>query len=68
MLGLGPEALAPQDVFQGGEAQPNFDLQQAYALKRRRYSLLTQVLKFLFLLLCAFAIVSATIIFAYAVF
>ncbi|KAL5108598.1 hypothetical protein TcWFU_002343 [Taenia crassiceps] len=67
MLGLGPEALAQQDVFQGGEAQPNFDLQQTYALKRRRYSLLTQVLKFVFLLLCAFTIASATIMFAHAV-
>ncbi|KAL5964570.1 Protocadherin Fat 2 [Taenia solium] len=67
MLGLGPEALAPRDVFQGGEAQPNFDLQLACALKRRWYSLLTQVLKFVFFLLCAFAIVSATTMFAYAV-
>ncbi|KAH9284082.1 hypothetical protein ECG_02476 [Echinococcus granulosus] len=67
MLGLGPEALAQQDMLQGEEAQPNFDLQQAYALKRRRYSMLTQALKFVFLLLCAFAIVSTTIMFAYAV-
>ncbi|KAM3172129.1 hypothetical protein ACTXT7_015184 [Hymenolepis weldensis] len=65
-LGLGPEALAPHDVLQGGEAQPNFDLQRAYTLKYRRHSLLIQVLKFIFILLCAFAVVSATIMFLYA--
>ena len=66
-LGLGPEALAPHDVLQGGEATPTFDIQQAYALKHRRYSLFTQVMKLVFLMLCVFAVVSATIMFLYAI-
>lgn len=67
ILGLGPETLAPHDVLQGGESQPNFDLQRAYALEYRRHSLMTQFIIFVFLLLCAFAIVSATIMFSFAV-
>ena len=67
MLGLGPEALAPHDVLQGGEAIPNFDLQLAYALKHRRYSLFTQIMKFIFLILCAFAVAAATVMFFYAI-
>ncbi len=68
ILGLGPEALAPQDAMKGGEARPNFELQQIGALKKRRYCLFTQVLKFMFMLFSAFAVASATIIFAYALF